>query len=110
MHSDEKRHETAIWAQPSDSKREMLRLKTPSVGKLFNYLRYCGRRVRGERRRRRRLGNSLQTGGIRGVGLKRGENEREGGNEERTREYTGLPFGAGSEPILIYAASRARLR
>lgn len=24
------------------SKREMLRLKTPSVGKLFNYLRYCG--------------------------------------------------------------------
>lgn len=48
MHSDEKRHETAIWAQPSDSKREMLRLKTPSVGKLFNYLRYCGRRVRGE--------------------------------------------------------------
>lgn len=36
MHSDE-------WcgrAGPSKSKREMLRLKTPSVGKLFNYLRY----------------------------------------------------------------------
>lgn len=36
MHSDEYKR-----VGPSDSKREMLRLKTPSVGKLFNYLRYC---------------------------------------------------------------------
>lgn len=35
MHSDER-------GPQRDGKREMLRLKTPSVGKLFNYLRYCG--------------------------------------------------------------------
>lgn len=38
MHSDER----AGRAASNGSKREMLRLKTPSVGKLFNYLRYCG--------------------------------------------------------------------
>lgn len=36
MHSDE-----GVRAERTDSKREMLRLKTPSVSKLFNYLRYC---------------------------------------------------------------------
>lgn len=41
MHSDER---GAGRAAPNGSKREMLRLKTPSVGKLFNYLRYCGGR------------------------------------------------------------------
>lgn len=39
MHSDESVLQGG--SGQSDSKREMLRLKTPSVGKLFNYLRYC---------------------------------------------------------------------
>lgn len=54
MHSDER----AGRAATNDSKREMLRLKTPSVGKLFNYLRYCGGRdggsdIRCEQRERK---------------------------------------------------------
>lgn len=38
MHSDES---TDGPERIRVSAREMLRLKTPSVGKLFNYLRYC---------------------------------------------------------------------
>lgn len=48
MHSDEE----SIYRAPArtrgrvrKSTREMLWLKTPSVGKLFNYLRYCGQGV-----------------------------------------------------------------
>lgn len=45
MHSDERgganKRSEPRRAQGAGSKREMLRLKTPSVGKLFNYLRYC---------------------------------------------------------------------
>lgn len=83
MHSDEKRHETAIWAQPSDSKREMLRLKTPSVGKLFNYLRYCGRRVRGE----------AATTARKFVANRRDKGGWFEARRKRTREYTVMKRG-----------------
>lgn len=61
-----------------DSKREMLRLKTPSVGKLFNYLRYCwgrsdgGAEIRCESVRRRNKGLIL---------TKKRENEEKAINE-----------------------------
>lgn len=49
MHSDESI--SCAGSGVRKSKREMLRLKTPSVGKLFNYLRYCGQdRVGGGRK------------------------------------------------------------
>lgn len=62
----------------SDSKREMLRLKTPSVSKLFNYLRYCwgrgggGTEIRCKPVRRRNKGMIL---------TKKRENEEKAINE-----------------------------
>lgn len=69
MHSDEENgneeQEEEEEEEEGVSEREMLRLKTPSVGKLFNYLRYCG-----------------------GVGrpeIRRGAVEKKGGEEEGGR-------------------------
>lgn len=50
MHSDEENGSEEEEGE-AVSEREMLRLKTPSVGKLFNYLRYCGGVERPEIRR-----------------------------------------------------------
>lgn len=48
MHSDER--VPSAGSGMRKSKREILQLKTPSVGKLFNYLRYCGQGVSGGRK------------------------------------------------------------
>ena len=79
----------------------MLRLKTPSVGKLFNYLRYCGGAGAGEIRRStetprekeaKRAGVGwVETGGRRSA-LPRREKRR------RSKRLV-------AKPILIYVAS-----
>lgn len=71
MHSDEEN------GSEEGGEREMLRLKTPSVGKLFNYLRYCGGVGRPEIRRgavapRKRRGEEKGVEGGREAFSKRG--------------------------------------
>lgn len=82
MHSDEEN------GSEEGGEREMLRLKTPSVGKLFNYLRYCGGVGRPEIRRgavapRKRRGEE------KGVKGERGRPSRKGGGETRAKTAGG---------------------
>ena len=87
MHSDEENGNEEQEEEEEEegvSEREMLRLKTPSVGKLFNYLRYCGGVGRPEIRR--------------GAVEKKG---RGGGQVSSAKRWRKLLV---AKPILIYAA------